>query len=77
MNACKQSAASKIIRCPKFQKRLTDNEFHKLVHEIDIMDSRAEELSKRVKKLIDTAVSGKNGSPDSNIASGAGTSENG
>jgi predicted transcriptional regulator len=61
MNDCKQLDSVKIVRCPKFQKRLSENEFHELVKELDSAEDRAEELSKRVKDLIARAVSGETG----------------
>ncbi|MHB9030232.1 MAG: hypothetical protein ACYC9O_15805 [Candidatus Latescibacterota bacterium] len=61
MNACKQMDQVKIVRCPKFRKRLSENEFHELVNELDSAEVRAAELSKKVKDLIARAVSGDTG----------------
>jgi hypothetical protein len=57
MNTCKQEATVKIVRCPNFRKRLTDDEFRDLVNELDAAELRAADLSCKVKGLIDKALS--------------------
>jgi hypothetical protein len=61
MNTCKQMESVKIVRCPKFRKRLSDTEFHEMITELDSAEARAAELSKKVKDLIARAVSGETG----------------
>ena len=61
MNSCKQMETVKIVRCPKYRKRLSENEFRDLVNELESAESRAAELSKKVKDLITRAVSGETG----------------
>ncbi|MCE5248836.1 hypothetical protein LLG96_01310 [bacterium] len=46
----------KIVRCPKFEKRITDDEFRNLIDDLDIMSKEADELSRRAKRLIKTAL---------------------
>jgi hypothetical protein len=58
MNSCKQAETVKIVRCPKFRKRLSEDEFRDLVKELDSTEERAAELSRRVKDLIVRATSG-------------------
>ncbi len=71
MNSCKQQASARIVRCPKFRKRLSENEFRDLVNELDTAETRAAELSRRVKDLIARATSGEFGpSPEPSGASG-------
>jgi hypothetical protein len=52
MNTCKQEPTAKIVRCPSFRKRLSDEEFRDLMHELDVMEASAAYLSRRVKDLI-------------------------
>lgn len=61
MNSCKQTETVKIVRCPKFSKRLSENEFRDMVKELDSAEERAAELSRRVKDLIARAVAGETG----------------
>jgi hypothetical protein len=63
MNTCKQESAVKIVRCPNFRKRLTDGEFRELVNELDDAETRAADLSRRVKDLIANALSGNSAHP--------------
>lgn len=63
MNSCKQDETVKIIRCPRFRKRLSETEFRDLVNELDITETRAAELSRRVKDLISRALSVGPGTP--------------
>ena len=58
MNTCKQESAVKIVRCPNFRKRLSDDEFRDLMHELDTAEAHAADLSCRVKDLIAKALSG-------------------
>jgi len=51
----------KIVRCPKYRKKLSESEFRDLVNEIDSAEAEAVELSKQVKNLIARAVSGETG----------------
>ncbi|MFC1607349.1 hypothetical protein ACFL47_05200 [Candidatus Latescibacterota bacterium] len=52
INPCKQEDYVKIARCPKFIKRVSENEFLDLIDEIDSMGSKVDELRKRTKQLI-------------------------
>ena len=61
MNSCKQMDSVKIVRCPKYRKKLSESEFRDLVNEIDSAEAEAVELSKKVKNLIARAVSGETG----------------
>ncbi len=63
MNSCKQMESVKIVRCPKFRKKLSEDEFRDLVKELDSADERAAELSRRVKDLIARAAAGEIGAP--------------
>jgi len=49
---CKQDETAKIMQCPRFQKRLTDNEFKDLIVELDDMEAKAKDLKKRTQNLI-------------------------
>ena len=55
INTCKQDDHVIIVRCPKFQKRFSDEEFRDLVDKIDTMENEADMLSERVHKLIKSA----------------------
>ena len=57
MRTCKQESSVKIVHCPKFQKRLSDNEFHDLVGELGTMETETAELKKRVNELLQSALS--------------------
>jgi hypothetical protein len=59
MNTCKQTTEAKVLHCPKFRKKLSEDEFQNLIREIDSMEERTAELSRRVKSLIEKALSGK------------------
>lgn len=59
MNTCKQESPVKLVRCPRFRKRLSESEFRDLVSELDDAEARAIELERRVKDLIDRAQSGR------------------
>ena len=67
MNSCKQTETVKIVRCPKFSKRLSENEFRDMVKELDSAEERAAELSRRVKDLIARAVAGE---PEKSVSRG-------
>ncbi|MBN1293756.1 MAG: hypothetical protein JXB48_18080 [Candidatus Latescibacteria bacterium] len=56
INTCKQTAHAKIVRCPNFQRRLTDNEFRNLIDELDVMEKEADNLRNRVHNLINQAL---------------------
>ena len=53
INTCKQDDHAKIVRCPKYQKRLSAEEFKSLVDELDVMEKEADMLRDRVRNLID------------------------
>lgn len=61
MNTCKQSSPAKIVRCPSFRKRLSEDEFRDLVNELDSAEEHAAALGRRVKELIAKALSGGTG----------------
>jgi hypothetical protein len=58
MNTCKQERTAKVVHCPKFSKKLTENEFQNLIGEIDSMEKKTTELGRRVKNLIEKAIAG-------------------
>lgn len=58
MNTCKQEPPVKIVRCPRFRKRLSESEFRDLVGELDDTEARAVELGRRIKNLIERAQAG-------------------
>ena len=66
MNTCKQTTEARVMHCPKFRKKLSEDEFRNLIREIDSMEERTAELSCRVKSLIEKALSGKIGSEGNN-----------
>lgn len=53
INTCKQDDHAKIVRCPKYQKKLTAEEFRSLVDELDVMEKEADTLKERVRSLIE------------------------
>ena len=53
INTCKQDDHAKIVRCPKYQKRLSADEFRSLVDELDVMEKEADTLKERVRSLIE------------------------
>lgn len=57
MYTCKQTMAARVVHCPKFRKKLSEDEFQNLIREIDSMEERTTELSRRVKNLIEKALS--------------------
>jgi hypothetical protein len=57
MCACKQESGVKIVRCPNYRKRLSEDEFNNLIHELDAAETRAADLKRRVKDLIEKALS--------------------
>jgi len=57
INTCKQSDSTKIVSCPKFQKIPSEKEFQEMVNKLDNTEIKAKKLQKRVKELIDKAVS--------------------
>ena len=56
MNTCKQDESVKIVKCPRFQKRLSDNEFRDLIGELESMETDADRLRARIRNVIDTAL---------------------
>lgn len=56
MNTCKQDESVKIVKCPRFQKRLSDNEFRDLIGELETMENEADRLRQRIRAVIDTAL---------------------
>ncbi len=61
---CKQEDTVKIVHCPKFQKRLSDNEFWQLVDELETMETAASKLKKRTGSLIQKALIVENSDSD-------------
>ncbi len=59
MNTCKQEPPVKLVRCPRFRRRLSESEFRDLVGELDDAEARAAELERKVKDLIDRAQAGR------------------
>ncbi len=54
---CKQEDSVKIVQCPRFQKRLTDDEFKDLIDQLREMENDVTSLKKRTEALIETALS--------------------
>lgn len=52
-NTCKQPSYVKLVSCPLFEPKLRDDEFERLLEEMDDVSRQAEELHARVSKLID------------------------
>ena len=52
---CKQEDTVKIVNCPKFQKRLTDDEFKDLIDDMKEMEKDISSLKKRAELLIQKA----------------------
>lgn len=64
---CKQDDSVKIVQCPRFQKRLSDDEFKDLIDQLREMETDVATLKKRTEALIDTALSSEAGPvPDEN-----------
>jgi hypothetical protein len=57
---------AKVMNCPKFRKKLSEDEFRNLINEIDSMEERTQELSRKVKNLIEKALSGAKNSEGKN-----------
>lgn len=53
---CKQDESVKIMQCPKFQKRLSDDEFKDLIEQLKEMEADVANLKKRTEALIETAL---------------------
>ena len=58
VHKCKQDSKVKIVKCPNFQKRLSDDEFGDLVDKLKEMESETANLKKRTRHLIDMALNG-------------------
>jgi len=56
MHACKQDENVDIVKCANFQKRISEDEFRDLIDSLEEMESKAAELRKRTRSLIETAV---------------------
>lgn len=56
MHHCKQDVSVKIMQCPKFQKRLSDDEFKDLIEQLKEMETEVADLKKRTESLINTAL---------------------
>lgn len=52
---CKQEDTVKIVNCPKFQKRLSDDEFRDLIDDLKEMEKDISNLKKRAEILIQKA----------------------
>ena len=52
---CKQEYTVKIVNCPKFQKRLSDDEFRDLTDDLKEMEKDISNLKKRAEVLIQKA----------------------
>ena len=52
---CKQEDTVKIVNCPKFQKRLSDDEFRDLIDDLKEMEKDISNLKKRAEVLIQKA----------------------
>ena len=54
---CKQENTVNIVHCPRFQKRLSDNEFRDIIDELKALETEADELKSRSHGLIHKALS--------------------
>ena len=52
-NTCKQPATVKLVRCPMFEPKMSDEDFEKLLNEMDDVGRKADELRTRVSRLIE------------------------
>ena len=52
IHSCKQESSVTIVQCPKYQKRVTDDEFHDLVEELKHTEAEANTLKKRLRDLL-------------------------
>ena len=52
---CKQEDTVKIVNCPKFQKRFSDDEFRDLIDDLKEMETDISNLKKRADILIQKA----------------------
>ena len=57
IKTCKQSDSTKIITCPKFQKKSSDKEFREMIHELDDAEKKAKKFQKNIRELIDRTFS--------------------
>ncbi|MFC1694177.1 hypothetical protein ACFL1R_11795 [Candidatus Latescibacterota bacterium] len=60
LHSCKQENTVKIIKCPRFQKRLSDDEFMDIINDLGNVENEADELKKRARKLVQNTLSENN-----------------
>jgi hypothetical protein len=71
IHPCKQEETVTIVHCPKYQKRVTDDEFRDLVEELKHTESEADALKKRIHELLTTAhTPNDTATPETNTMSG-------
>ena len=52
LKTCKQEDTVKIVKCPRFQKRLSNDEFKNLVDSLEEIQTDADSVKKRTQELI-------------------------
>jgi len=64
IRTCKQQDTAKIIRCPRYEKKVSESEFREMVDRLDTMEEKAERLHHRVHDLIESALKPRDEPPD-------------
>lgn len=56
MNTCKQPDTAKIVSCPKFMKRPTEDKFRAMVENLDSVEKAAKKKQRAIRQLINDAL---------------------
>lgn len=54
VRTCKQSSSVKIVKCPRFEKRLSEQDFRRMVNDVTDIEKQADDLKGRIRSLLDT-----------------------
>ncbi len=64
MNTCKQPDTARIVSCPKFLKRPTENKFRIMVNDLDTVEKAAKKKQRAIRELINEALKAEQYSED-------------
>ncbi len=64
MNTCKQPDTAKIVSCPKFMKRPTEDKFRAMVDNLDSVEKAAKKKQRAIRQLINEALAADQDSGD-------------
>ena len=53
VHICKQTSTVKIMKCPRFEKRVSEKEFRRMVNDVGEIEKQAETIKERIQSLLE------------------------